>query len=233
MSSPSITERAHALVKAETAARIAAEQIAQAAAASAAAERDRLEREARIIAAAERQQALLRAERLEAEQAAAAAAAAEQTALAAEVARLRARTPLEVLQDEMAEMKRQMASRPTAPQQQLRMDGELDMRFKSSREEVAALREELAALRASAASDPLRDALAEIKELKEIIVETALRVAPVRGYQGFNNGEHLDAVKIHLNSLSNNRQIGAQTFCQTFRILVLSKLRPDVPIEMI
>ena len=146
----SITERAAAVIKAEAAARLVADQATQAAAASAAAEKDRLEREARIIAAAERQQALLRAERLEAEQTAAAAAAAEQTALAAEVARLRARTPLEVLQDEMAEMKRQMASRPTAPQQQLRMDGELDMRFKSSRQETAALREELVALHAHA-----------------------------------------------------------------------------------
>ena len=148
----SITERAAAVIKAEAAARLVADQATQAAAASAAAEKDRLEREARIIAAAERQQALLRAERMEAEQTAAAAAAAEQTALAAEVARLRARTPLEVLQDEMAEMKRQMASRPTAPQQQLRMDGELDMRmrFKSSREEVAAMREELVALHAHA-----------------------------------------------------------------------------------
>jgi hypothetical protein len=159
----SITERAAAVLKAEAAARLVAEQATQAAAASAAAERDRLEREARIIAAAERQQALLRAERLEAEQAAAAQATSEQAALAAEVARLRARNPLEVLQDEMAEMKRLLAARPAAPPQpQLRMDGELDMRFKSSRKEMAALQDELVALRATVAP-----ALAEIKQLKK------------------------------------------------------------------
>ena len=168
----SITERAAAVIKAEAAARLVADQATQAAAASAAAEKDRLEREARIIAAAERQQALLRAERLEAEQTAAAAAAAEQTALAAEVARLRARTPLEVLQDEMAEMKRLLAARPAAPPQpkQLRMDGELDMRFKSSREEVAALREALVALSATVAP-----ALAEIKQLKRQMATLASR----------------------------------------------------------
>ena len=168
----SITERAAAVIKAEAAARLVADQATQAAAASAAAEKDRLEREARIIAAAERQQALLRAERLEAEQTAAAAAAAEQTALAAEVARLRARTPLEVLQDEMAEMKRLLAARPAAPRQpqQLRIDGELDMRFKSSREEVAALREALVALSATVAP-----ALAEIKQLKRQMATLASR----------------------------------------------------------
>ena len=180
----SITERAAAVIKAEAAARLVADQATQAAAASAAAEKDRLEREARIIAAAERQQALLRAERLEAEQTAAAAAAAEQTALAAEVARLRARTPLEVLQDEMAEMKRLLAARPAAPPQpqQLRIDGELDMRFKSSREEVAALQKELAALRDTAVLHgtavefddyQLDAALAEIKELKKSMLALA------------------------------------------------------------
>ena len=167
----SITERAAAVLKAEAAARLVAEQATQAAAASAAAERDRLEREARIIAAAERQQALLRAERLEAEQAAAAQATSEQAALAAEVARLRARNPLEVLQDEMAEMKRLLAARPAAPPQpQLRMDGELDMRFKSSRKEMAALQDELVALRATVAP-----ALAEIKQLKRQMATLASR----------------------------------------------------------
>ena len=230
----SITERALLRIQAEQAERLAAEQAAQAAAISAATERDRLEREARIIAAAERQQALLRAERLEAEQAAAKQAAAEQAALDAEIARLRARTPLEVMQDEMAEMKRQMAAFSRPPEAlHLRVDGELDMRFKSSKEELAALREELMALRAQPVSDQLRDALAEIKELKEIIVETALYIAPARGHQGFNPGENLDSVKNCINGLSNTRFVGPQTFCQTFRIRVLSKLRPDVPIEMI
>ena len=150
MLSLSITDKAWKVVEDKHAAEAAAEQIAQAAAASAAAEKGRLEREARIIAAAERQQALLRAERLEAKQTAAAQAASEKAAIAAEVERLLARTPLEVLQDEMAKMKRQMASRP-AP---LLLDdereafySELAMRFKSSREELAAARGEIAELK--------------------------------------------------------------------------------------
>ena len=132
------------MLKAEAAARLVAEQAAQAAAAAAAAERERLEREARIIAAAERQQALLRADRLEAEQAAAARLVAEQAALAAEVERLRARSPLEILQDEMAEMKRQMAAaaRPPEPEALHLRERviQLDTLYKSSQEEIAALK---------------------------------------------------------------------------------------------
>ena len=151
MASTSIKELALLRIKIEEEERLAKEQAALAAAAATAAERDRLEREARIIAAAERQQALLRAERLEAEQAAAKQAAAEQAALDAEITRLRARTPLEIMQDEMAEMKRQMAifSRPPPPEAlHLRLDGELDMRFKSSKEELATARAEIAELKA-------------------------------------------------------------------------------------
>ena len=144
MSSLSITEQALAVLKAEAAARLAAEQATQATAAAAAAERERLEREARIIAAAERQQALLRAERLEAEQAAAARLVAEQAALAAEVERLRARSPLEILQDEMAEMKRQMAAaaRPPEPEALHLRERviQLDTLYKSSQEEIVALK---------------------------------------------------------------------------------------------
>ena len=148
MSTCSVTlqERALAAIKAEEADRLAALKAVQIAQVQADAERQRIEREARIIAAAERQQALLRAERLEAEQAAASQAAAEQEALDAEIARLRSRTPLEVLQDEMAEMKRMLLARPASPQRELRVDGELDMRFKSSREELAAARAEIVAL---------------------------------------------------------------------------------------
>jgi hypothetical protein len=177
MASTSIKELALLRIKIEEEERLAKEQAALAAAAARAAERDRLEREARVLAAAERQQALLRAERLEAEQAAAKQAAAEQAALDAEITRLRARTPLEIMQDEMAEMKRLLAARPAAPPpQQLRMDGELDMRFKSSREEVASLREELAALRNMAVEVndyQLLAALAEINELKKYMLALA------------------------------------------------------------
>ena len=153
MSSLSITERAAAVLKAEAVAQLAAERAALSAAVSAAAERDRLEREARIIAAAERQQALLRAERLEAEQAAAAQAAAEQAAIAAEVERLRARTPLEVMQDEMAEMKRLLAAlaRPPEPEAVHLRERvlELDTLYKSSRQETAAMQKEIKQLKES------------------------------------------------------------------------------------
>ena len=153
MSSLSITERAAAVLKAEALAQLAAERAALSAAVSAAAERDRLEREARIIAAAERQQALLRAERLEAEQAAAAQAAAEQAAIAAEVERLRARTPLEVMQDEMAEMKRLLAAlaRPPEPEAVHLRERvlELDTLYKSSRQETAAMQKEIKQLKES------------------------------------------------------------------------------------
>ena len=132
------------MLKAEAAARLVAEQAAQATAAAAAAERERLEREARIIAAAERQQALLRADRLEAEQAAAARLVAEQAAIATEVERLRARSPLEILQDEMAEMKRQMAAaaRPPEPEALHLRERviQLDTLYKSSQEEIVALK---------------------------------------------------------------------------------------------
>jgi hypothetical protein len=151
MASTSIKELALLRIKIEEEERLAKEQATLAAAAARAAERDRLEREARVLAAAERQQALLRAERLEAEQAAAKQAAAEQAALDAEITRLRARTPLEIMQDEMAEIKRQMAtfSRPPPPEAlHLRLDGELDMRFKSSKEELATARAEIAELKA-------------------------------------------------------------------------------------
>ena len=142
----SIQEQARAIIAAKKAEEAAVAVAAASAAALVATERERREADARVIAAAERQQALLRAERLEAEQAAANTAAAEKAAVAAEVARLLARTPIEILQDEMAEMKRQLAS-PPPPQLHLRADGELDMRFKSSKEELATARGEIAELK--------------------------------------------------------------------------------------
>ena len=112
-----------------------------------------LETEAKATAARqEATQALLRAELLEAE------AAAEKAAIAAEVARLCARSPLEVLQDEMVEMKRLLAARPAAP--------ELAAPFKDSQEEIVALKEEMAAL-SRRASSQVSHLLIEIATLKE------------------------------------------------------------------
>jgi hypothetical protein len=135
-----IKEQAMALLKKEEAAKAAeAEKLRQAALAEAA-EQERRAAEARILAAAERQQALLRAERLEAEAAAAAAAAEEKEALQKELHRLRMRTPLQVLQDEVAEMRAEMqmmrveAELIKSQQIHLRQDGFLDMRFKTSKD---------------------------------------------------------------------------------------------------
>jgi hypothetical protein len=167
MSSTSVLAAARAILAAEVAAaRQEAEKVARAAA-DEAAERARQEAAARVVAAAERQQALLCAERLEAKAAAAEMRAAEQAAIAAEVERLRARTPLEILQDEVAEMKTRLVSAPAPEPLHLRIDGDLDMRFKSSRDEIATLKAEMAVLRAPASPFALREALAEIAALKE------------------------------------------------------------------
>jgi len=150
-----VRERAPLLrIKAEASARLMAEQAAQ-------------------VRAARRENLLGRAATLSAaEQAAGAEAASEQAAFAAEVERLRARTSLEILQDEMAELKHQMASSSAVPLPQLRMDGELDKRFNSSCQEMAAMREELAALHAQNEElcAALAPALAEIKQLKEYVL---------------------------------------------------------------
>jgi hypothetical protein len=92
----------------------------------------------------ERAAAVLKAE-------AAARLVAEQAALAAEVERLRSRSPLEILQDEMAEMKRQMAAASRSPEPEaLHMRErviQLDTLYKSSLEELATARAEIAALK--------------------------------------------------------------------------------------
>jgi hypothetical protein len=138
-----IQQKARALLQAEEEAkRLEAEKVRLAAAADAA-EKERLEREARIIAAAERQQALLRAERIEAEAKAAEIKVAEQAALDAELVRLRARAPLEILQEEMAEMKRQMAILQEAEPLHLRASRE---ELASARAEIVALKEQVSSL---------------------------------------------------------------------------------------
>ena len=138
-----IQQKARALLDAETEAkRLEAEKVRLAIAAEVA-EKERLEREARVIAAAERQQALLRAERIEAEAKAAETRAAEQAALDAELTRLRARTPLEILQEEMAEMKRQMAMLQNAEPLHLRASRE---QLESARADIVALKDQVSSL---------------------------------------------------------------------------------------
>ena len=63
-------------------------------------------------------------------------------------ARPAARTPLEVLQEEMAEMKRQMASRLLLDDEREAFYSELTTRFKSSKDELAAVRGEIAEMKA-------------------------------------------------------------------------------------
>lgn len=144
-------------------------------------ERKRREEEARIRSAAERERALLEAMRLEAEATARAAEAAEQAALEEEMARLRARTPLEVLQEEVIELKKQLATRPP-DSLHLRADGELDMRFKSSREEVASARAEIT----------------ELKEQMATLMNGRFIISNVMNGNVLDNegGLHLDRIKI-------------------------------------
>ena len=104
---------------------------------------------------AERDLARIAAERALAAEQALAQQAADARALQAELARLRARSEIEVLRDEMAQMRAEQMATLKAyhlarlPQQEihLRTDGELDMRFKSSKEELATARGEIAELK--------------------------------------------------------------------------------------
>ena len=136
----SIKEQAMALYKKEQAAEAAAAERLHQADMAEVAENERRVTEARVLAAAERQQALLRAERLEAEAAAAAAAIEEKAALQNELNRLRNRCPLQILKDEMEEMKAEMNRLREetvllkSQQIHMRVDGGLDMRFKSSKD---------------------------------------------------------------------------------------------------
>jgi len=150
-----ITQKALALLAAEEQQKRMEEQQRALAAAAEAAAKAEAERDERIRLQAERELARMAAERLVAEKAAAEAQAAEALALQAELARLRNRGETEILRDEMAQMRAEIAqlkARPTAlltPQDlHLRNDGELDMRFKSSKEELATARSEIAELKA-------------------------------------------------------------------------------------
>ena len=158
MASYNITQKALAILAAEEQQKRMEEQQSASVAAAEAAAKAEAERAERVRLQAERELARIAAERALAEQAAAEARAAEAVALQAELARLRARSGTDVLREEMAQMRAEIGAlkaRPMAlltppPQQEihLRADGELDMRFKSSKEELATARAEIAELKA-------------------------------------------------------------------------------------
>ena len=151
----SITQQALRILEEERHAALVEEQKRIASAKAEAAAKEQAERSARVQLQAERELARIAAERALAAEEAAAVQAAEAAALQAELARLRARSEIEVLRDEMAQMRAEQMATLKAyhlarlPQQEihLRTDGELDMRFKSSKEELATARGEIAELK--------------------------------------------------------------------------------------
>ena len=119
----------------------------------------------RVALEAERLMAAKEAERLVAEERAAIAREAEEVALRAEIERLRKRSETEILRDEvaslraeMAGMRRQTETLPTKEIVQesvyshLRADGELDMRFRSSKQELSVVQQEVVELKAVVSS---------------------------------------------------------------------------------
>jgi hypothetical protein len=172
------------------------EQKRIAAAEAEAAAKAQAERAVRVQLQAERELARIAAERALAEEQAVALQAADARALQAELARLRARSEMDILRDEVAQMRaEQMATLKAyhlarVPQQEihLRSDGELDMRFKSSKEELATARGEIAELKAL---------------VRSLCVATHLqfkRSAPAGFYQNYD--PRTDPVEAHLNALS-------------------------------
>ena len=151
----SVTEQALRVIEEEKRAALVEEQKRTDAAQAEAAAKAQAERAVRVQLQAERELARIAAERALAAEEAAAVQAAEALALQAELKRLRARSEIEILRDEMAQMRaEQMATLKAyhlarVPQQEihLRTDGELDMRFKSSKEELATARAEIAELK--------------------------------------------------------------------------------------
>jgi len=119
----------------------------------------------RVALEAERLMAAKEAERLVAEERAARAREAEEVALRAEIERLRNRSETEILRDEVASLRAEMASMrqqtralPTKEVVQesiyshLRADGELDMLFRSSKQELSVVQQEVAELKLQMAS---------------------------------------------------------------------------------
>ena len=112
----------------------------------------------RVALEAERLMAAKEAERLVAEERAARAREAEEVALRAEIERLRNRSETEILRDEVASLRAEMAGMRQLPPikevvqdsiyAHLRADGELDMRFRSSKQELSVVQQEVKDLKA-------------------------------------------------------------------------------------
>ena len=157
MASYTITQKAFALLAAEEQQKRIQEQQRAALLAAETSAKAEAERNERIRLETERELTRAAVERSLIEKAAAEAQAAEAVALQAELTRLRNRNETEILRDEMSQMRAEIAAlkaRPipllTPPPQDLhlRIDGELDMRFKTSKEELATARAEIAELKA-------------------------------------------------------------------------------------
>ena len=158
--SSAITQMAMAVIAKEQAEKRAKEQAElQAVIARREAEERSVMRQ-RVALEAERLLAAKEAERLVAEERAASAREAEEVALRAEIERLRNRSETEILRDEvaslraeMAGMRRQTETLPTKEVVQesiyshLRADGELDMRFRSSKQELSVVQQEVKELK--------------------------------------------------------------------------------------
>lgn len=110
MSFSAITQKAMQLIAAEEAEKRAAALKLEAAATAAAEEKERTELQARLALQAERELARIQAERLLAEQQAVAAREAESAALKAEIDRLRNRSETEILRDELANLRAEIAA---------------------------------------------------------------------------------------------------------------------------
>jgi hypothetical protein len=165
MSFSAITQKAMEVIAAEEAEKRAAARKLEAAAFLLAEEKERSERQERLALQAERELARIQAERLLAEEQAAAARKAESAALKAEIERLRNRSETEILRDEisslraeMAGMRQQTQALPTKQILQesinshLRADGELDMRFRSSKQELSVVQQEVVELKSIVSS---------------------------------------------------------------------------------
>ena len=165
MSLSAITQKAMQVIAAEEAEKRAVALKLKVAASLLAEEKEHAERQARLALQAERELARMQAERLLAEQQAVAAREAESAALKAEIERLRNRSETEILRDEISNLRAEMESMrqqtQTLPTKQilqesiyshLRADGELDMRFRSSKQDLSVVQQEVVELKSIVSS---------------------------------------------------------------------------------